>query len=112
MNIATIISLIGVCISAISVIAVLYFNSKGSKRTDTKEIEERVKENTRINMKLDSIGNTVQDIKQDVSSMREEIRNHNDKIIQLEASAKQAHHRIDEVVDRLNNMDGGNHNER
>lgn len=112
MNTATIISLIGVCISAISVIAVLYFNSKGSKRTDTKEIEERVKENTRINMKLDSIGNTVQDIKQDVSSMREEIRNHNDKIIQLESSTKQAHRRIDEVVDRLNNMDGGNHNER
>lgn len=107
MSEAMVISIIGVCISAISVIAVIYFNSKGNKRTDTKEIEERVKENTRINMKLDNIGSDTRDIKGDMTSLREEMRSHNDRIIKVEESVKQAHHRIDEFVERLNSMDGG-----
>lgn len=75
---------------------------KNNKRTDAKDIEERVKENTRINMKLDNINSTTQDIKTELSSVRTDIQKHNDKIIVLEQSCKQAHKRIDEIASRLN----------
>ena len=44
-EIALLISVISVCFS-------VYFGLKNNKRTDTKDIEERVKANTRINVKL------------------------------------------------------------
>lgn len=107
MSIAIIISIIGLCVSTISVVAAIYFSSKSSKKTDTREIEERVKENTRINMKLDNISNAIQEIKSDISSMREEMKTHNDRIIKVEESAKQAHLRITALENRINIMDGG-----
>lgn len=99
---------IALLISIISVSFSIFFGLKNNRRTDTKDIEERVKENTRINVKLDNIGQTTQEIKTEVSSMREDIKSHNDRLIKLEESCKQAHHRIDGLESRIN---GGNHNE-
>lgn len=89
-------------ISIVSVGFSIFFGLKNSKRTDTKDLEERVKENTRINIKLDNIGQTTQEIKSEISSMREDIRSHNDRIIKLEESCKQAHHRLDVLEERVN----------
>ena len=99
---------IALLISIVSVAFSIFFGIKNSKRTDTKDIEERVKENTRINVKLDNITQATQEIKSEISSMREDIKSHNDRLIKLEESVKSAHHRIDGVVERLN---GGNRNE-
>lgn len=99
---------ISLIISLISVAFAIFFGLKNSKRTDVKDIEERVKENTKINVKLDNIGQTTQDIKSEISSMRDDIKSHNDRIIKLEESCKSAHHRIDGLAKRI---DGGNHDE-
>lgn len=99
---------IALLISVVSVAFSIFFGLKNSKRTDTKDIEERVKENTRINIKLDNIGQTTQDIKAEVSSMRDDIKSHNERLIKLEESCKSAHHRLDGLESRFN---GGNHNE-
>ena len=99
---------VALLISVVSVFFSIFFGLKNSKRTDTKDIEERVKENTRINVKLDNIGQTTQEIKSEVSSMREDIKSHNDRLIKLEESCKSAHHRLDGLENRFN---GGNHNE-
>lgn len=107
MSIASVISIIAVCVSLASVIIALVFNLKSSKKTDTREIEERVKENTRINMKLDNISSDIKDVKADINSMRDEMKTHNDRIIKVEESAKQAHHRLDTIEKRLNSMEGG-----
>ena len=111
MGVSTYISIIGVCISAFSVAAVIYFNQKGNKRTDTKEFEERVRENTRINMKLDNISSNTNDIKNEVSSIREEMKSHDGRIIRVEESAKQAHHRLDSMEEKLNALEV-KHNEQ
>ena len=100
---------VALLISMVSVAFSVYFGLKNSKRTDTKDIEERVKENTRINTKLDNITQTTQDIKSEISSMRDDIKSHNDRLIKVEESAKQAHHRIDGIEDRLNGKDGLEH---
>ena len=99
---------ISLIISLISVAFAIFFGLKNSKRTDVKDIEERVKENTKINIKLDNIGQTTQDIKTEISSMGDDIKSHNDRIIKLEESCKSAHHRIDGLAKRI---DGGNHDE-
>lgn len=106
MSIASIVSIIGLCISLMSVLVAFTFNFKNAKKTDTREIEERVKENTRINMKLDNIGSDIKGIKEDINSMRNEMKTHNDRIIKVEESTKQAHHRLDSIEKRLN-MEGG-----
>lgn len=88
--------------SIVSLAFSVFFGLKSSKHTDTKDIEERVKDNTRINMKLDAIAGTTQEIKSEISTMREEINKHNDKIIKLEQSLKSAHHRLDTLEERMN----------
>ena len=94
-EIALLISVISVCFS-------VYFGLKNNKRTDTKHIEERVKDNTRINVKLDDIGQDTKEIKSEISSMREDSKMHNDRIIKVEESCKQAHHRLNGLEERLN----------
>ena len=93
-EVALIFSLIGTSLSII-------LGIKNNKRTDTKDIEERVKENTKINFKLDNIGQNTQEIKGEISSMREDIKAHNDKLIKLEESCKAAHHRLDGLEKKL-----------
>lgn len=96
---------VALLISMVSVAFSVYFGLKNSKRTDAKDIEERVKENTRINAKLDNITQTTQDIKVEISSMREDIKSHNDRIIKVEESCKQAHHRLNTLEERINNKE-------
>lgn len=91
-----------ILISVVTVALSAYFGLKNTKRTDTKDIEKRAKENTRINFKLDSIADLNREIKGEVSAMRDDIKAHNDKIIKLEENCKSAHHRIDGIEQRLN----------
>lgn len=86
---------IAICISFVSLCFAVWMGLKGDKRTDTKDIEERARENAKINFKLDEISGTTREIKQDISSVRDEIKSHNDRLIKVEESAKQAHKRID-----------------
>ena len=97
--------------SVVSVSFAIYFGLKSNKRADTKDIEERVKENTRINMKLDETITIGKDTKNEISLMREETRSLNDRVTKGEESIKQAHRRIDELVVRFNHFDGGGHHE-
>lgn len=91
-----------IIISVLSLGFSVYMGLKNNKRTDTKDVEERVKENTRINMKLDAISNNTTDIKNEISEMRKEINSHDNRIIKVEESVKSAHHRIDGIENRLN----------
>ena len=96
---------VALLISVVSVAFSIFFGIKNSKRTDSKDIEERVRDNTRINVKLDNITQATQEIKAEISSMREDIKSHNDRLIKVEESVKSAHHRINTLEERMN---GGN----
>lgn len=93
---------IALCISFVSLCLAAWIGLRGDKRTDTKDIEERAKENAKINFKLDEISGTTREIKQDLASVRDEIKSHNERLIKVEESAKQAHHRISALEDRMN----------
>lgn len=96
---------VALLVSIVSVVFSVFFGIKNSKRTDSKDIEERVRDNTRINVKLDNITQTTQEIKSEIYSMREDIKSHNDRLIKVEESVKSAHHRINTLEERMN---GGN----
>lgn len=105
MELPIVISIIGMVFTGISVSAMIYFNSKNSKHTDEKEIRERIEEQTRVNLKLDEINRNTTDIKYDVSAVKKDVQKHAEKIVEIEASAKQAHHRLDNIERRLNKED-------
>lgn len=91
-----------IIISVLSLGFSVFMGLKSNKRTDTKDIEDRVKENTRINMKLDAISNNTTDIKNEVSEMRKEINSHDSRIVKVEESVKSFHHRLDGIEERMN----------
>lgn len=57
-----------IIISVVSVAFSIFFGLKNNKRSDTKDIEERVRQNTQINMKLDNISSLSEDIKSEIFS--------------------------------------------
>ena len=102
-------NIIPIIISGVSVVFSVFFgffslsyNAKSIKHTDTKEIEDRVKENTKINMKLDAILGTKKKKKNERSEMKKELDSHDSRITVVEESVKQAHHRINEIAERIN----------
>jgi len=98
--------LIAVCISFCALCFSVWMGLKGNRRTDTKEIEERTKANTSINIKLDDISITTKDIKLELASVRRDIQQQNERLIRLEESNKSAHKRIDNLENRVNGVNG------
>ena len=101
-EVAVLIAFASLCISA-------YLGFKGSKRTDTKDIEERAKENAMINFKLDEIGRAIQDIKSERVSLVADLKEQGVRITRIEESAKQSHKRIDALEHKIY---GGEDHER
>lgn len=102
-------NLITVLISASALLFSVFSWFKNSGKVDQKEIIERTKENTTINMKLDSILSTIADIKDDYTQIRKELLDQDKRIVKVEDSARSAHRRIDGIENRLNikgNSDG------
>lgn len=98
-------SIFSLIVSAASVCFAVFFGLKNNKRTDTKDIEERVKENTRINIKLDTIMESTKEIKVEVSNIKNDLQLHNDRIIKVEESAKQGHKRLDTLEGRIADLE-------
>mgnify|MGYP000046242219 CR=1 FL=1 len=92
-NVEMLMSIIPIALSAFTVFYVI----KNNKRSDTKDIEARVIENTKMNMKLDEIGRNVADIKYDISATKKDVQSLTERLTKVEASVKQAHYRIDRI---------------
>lgn len=88
---------IALLISIISVSFSVFFGLKNSKRTDEKEIAERIARDTRTDMKLDEIGRDVREVKETVKNIQNDVKDHEGRITKLEASYKAEHKRLDEV---------------
>lgn len=101
MPVAIIISIISVTFSIFFGVVSLVLNIKNNRRTDNSDLEDRVRENTRINMKLDAISSNTKDIKDEVVEMRKELNSHDNRIIKVEESVKSLRHRIDGMEARL-----------
>lgn len=96
---------VALLISCLSVAFSIFFGLKNSKRSDTKDIEERTKERTELNVKLDYISSNMQEIKNQISSLVEKVDSHGERLTRIESSLGTAWKRIDEIMERLNKED-------
>ena len=87
-DIVAVISTLSACFAIFSVI-------RNYKRSTEQEIVRRTAERTETNMKLDSIGKNVTDIKETINETKKDIQNLSDKLAIVDAKAEKAHLRID-----------------
>lgn len=88
---------VALLISIISVAFSVYFGLKNSKKSDKEEIAERIARDTKTDMKLDEISSDVKEVKETVKNIQNDVKDHEGRIVKLEASYKAEHKRIDEV---------------
>ena len=75
---------ISLLISGVSVCFAIYFGLRNNKRSDVKEIEQRVRERTETNMKLDNIGKCVAEIKDNISDTKRDLQEVKEKLFLVE----------------------------
>lgn len=87
---------LAVILSIASLVVSIVRGVKTDHRTDTKELQERVAETTRLDVKLDAISKDIADLKDEIRLQRKEFQNLTERVAKVEASASQAHKRLDE----------------
>lgn len=88
---------ITIVISAISVSFAIYVGLRNNRKTDNKDIADKVARDTRIDVKLEEISSYVKEIRDDNSETKRQLIELNRQLALVEASAKSAHHRIDKI---------------
>ena len=84
-----------VLVSLVALGISIYNTTKGNKKTDENEIVERITRETRTDMKLDEISKDIKEVKETVKSIQSDIKDHEGRIVKLEASLKALHKRLD-----------------
>lgn len=97
-------------ISALSALVAIFYAVKNGKRSNEDEIAEKIARETRIDMKLDEISNNVKEVKETVKSIQNDVKDHEGRIVKLEASYKSEHKRLDEIF-KLVELKEGKDNE-
>ena len=88
---------IALVISIVSVAFSVFFGFKNTKRSDTKEIEQRITWETKVSMNLDAINRSMEEIKDLIKGVQSDVKDHEGRIVKLEASYKAEHKRLDEI---------------
>lgn len=92
---------LAVLVSIASLSFSVYMGLKNNKRTDEKEIAERIARDTRTDMKLDEISKDIKEVKETVKNIQNDVKDHEGRIVKLEASYKALHKRLDEIFNMI-----------
>lgn len=92
---------ISLLISVISISFALYQGIKNMKRNTTKDVEEDATQMATVIAELKNIMDGISDIKKEITSIKDDVKENRDRTTRLEESCKQAHKRIDELIQRL-----------
>lgn len=89
-------------ISVIGIVCTIYNTVGSRKKADQTNVDQRIKEatqkaaeETKISVKLDTIGYDVKSIKDEITNTKKEVRELDKKIAVLDASIRSAHKRMD-----------------
>ena len=86
---------VALIVSIVSVAFSIFFGLKNNRRSDAKEISDRIARDTRVDMKLDEICNHVRDVKDTLRNVQNDVRDHAERIVKLESSYAAVHKRLD-----------------
>ena len=87
-------------ISIVSVIFGIYSGVSNIKRNGRTDDKNEASQLTTVIVKLENIGNGVAEIKNEMSSVKNDIKEDRERIVRVEESAKQAHKRLDNFEER------------
>lgn len=93
---------IALLLSFISVSFSVYSGISSLKRNKMKDDKKDASEMTTIIVKLEGIGKDTGEIRDDVKSMKEDMKNHSEQIIRLDESLKSAWKIISKLQDKIN----------
>jgi uncharacterized UPF0160 family protein len=88
-------------LSIISLVSMFVFSVISVWRASKKDAQESTKDITVINEKLDQLITTVSEIKTDNRTMKEDIKDHEGRIIILEQKQDTAWKKIDELREKI-----------
>lgn len=97
---------VALLVSVVSVAFSIFFGIKNNKKSDSEEIAQRIARDTRVDMKLDEISKDVKEVKDTVRNIQNDVKDHEGRIVKLEASYKAEHKRLDEIHDFLESKRG------
>ena len=86
-----------IVIAALSLSLSTYVALRNNRKSNDKDIADKVARDTKINCKLDEISSDVKDVKYDMSATRSKVENMDKRLVVVEQSVKSAHHRIDRI---------------
>ncbi len=90
-------TIITIVIAALSLSLSAYVALRNNRKSDDKDIAERVARDTRIDIKLEEITNYVKEIRDDNSEQKKQLADLNREMVIVQQSVKSAHHRIDRI---------------
>ena len=86
-----------IVIAALSLSLSTYVAIRNNRKSNDKDIADKVARDTKINCKLDEISSDVKDVKYDMSATRSKVECIDKRLVVVEQSVKSAHHRIDRI---------------
>ena len=99
---------VALLISGVSLAFALYQGITNMKRNKTQDDKQDASQLTTVIVKLENIGEGVNEIKSDMRNIKEDVQELRERVVAVEQSAKSAHHR----VDLLERVCGGEHDEK
>lgn len=96
---------VALLISIVSVAFSIFFGLKSNKMTDTKDIEERTRERTELNCKLDMIASGTQEIKEQISSLMRDVQRHGDRLTQVEGEVQHTNDYLEKLHNRITSLE-------
>lgn len=93
---------ITILVSVISVCVAFYFGLRSQKRTEKADLKKDATEMTTVIVKLEYIGNGINEIKSDMKGIKGDITDLQGRMIRVEQSVKSAHHRLDTLEGKYN----------
>lgn len=90
-------TIITIVIAALSLSLSTYVALRNNRKSDDKDIADKVARDTRIDLKLEEISSYVKDIRDDNSELKRQFSEMNRQLVIVEQSVKSAHHRIDRM---------------
>lgn len=92
-----VITMISTVVAVTSALVGIYFSAKNNKRAETHDTEEATRNNATVLLEIGYIKSGIDDLKTQQKKQDERYIELASRVTAVEASAKQAHHRIDRI---------------
>lgn len=101
---------LAVLVSMLSLAFSVYMAIRSNRKASENEVADRIARETRVDMKLDEISKDIKEVKETVKNIQTDVKDHEGRIVKLEASYKAEHKRLDELfkMAKLTDLDSQN----